>query len=86
MLAAYGLSVTQLTPGPGGLFSKARNILLSSDALAELAYCGWCGTPYAALIAYPIVRRLTGDKGNWLLGYITCIGVCAFLRHEGERR
>lgn len=86
MLAAYGLSVTQLTPGPGELFSKARSWILSHDAIAELAYCGWCGTPYASLVAYPIIRKLMNCEGYWLLGYIVCIGVCAFLRHEGERR
>lgn len=86
MLAAYGLSVTQLTPGPGELFSKARSMILEHDAIAELAYCGWCGTPYASLVAYPIVRKLMNVKGNWFLGYIVCLGTCAFLRHEGERR
>ena len=100
--AGYATTVVQLSPGPGYVFSAIRRKLTVktenlpdslpvwvkdyAGSLGELAYCGWCLSPWVSLpvwaMAAKINRVLFGVK--WVAGWIVAAGVAAFLRHWAE--
>ena len=97
LTAGYATTVTQLSPGPGGIFSKLRKQLTNKTenadnnltrSLGELAYCGWCLSPYMTLPAWTAVAKLNhihfGLK--WLAGWMTSTAIAAHYRHQAESR
>ena len=97
LTAGYATTVTQLSPGPGYVFSKLRkqvtvktenatNSLTSS--LGTLAYCGWCLSPYVTLPAWtPAAKTLHIRFGlKWIAGWATATAIAAHYRHQAESR
>ena len=97
LTAGYATTVTQLSPGPGYIFSKFRSKLASKTenagndltrSLGTLAYCGWCLSPYATLPAWTAAAKIHhihfGLK--WLTGWITATTIAAMYRHQAESR
>lgn len=56
-------------------------------SVEELAYCGWCLSPWAALPAWTVAARVNGVRFGvrWLLGWATAAAVAAFLRNTAEK-
>lgn len=56
-------------------------------SVEELAYCGWCLSPWAALPAWTIAARVNNVRFGvrWLLGWATAAAIAAFLRNTAER-
>nr|UVX55823.1 MAG: protein of unknown function (DUF1360) [Bacteriophage sp.] len=97
LTAGYATTVTQLSPGPGYIFSKLRKQVTAktenqtnslTSSLGELAYCGWCLSPYMALPTWTTVAKLNhihfGLK--WLAGLATATAIAAYYRHQAESR
>lgn len=97
LTAGYAATVTQLSPGPGYVFSKARkkisvktetttNDLISS--LGTLTYCGWCISPYMALPAWTAAAKAFHIRFGlkWLIGLATATSIAAYYRHQAESR
>lgn len=97
LTAGYATSVTQLSPGPGYAFSKLRKQLTVktenagndlTSSLGELAYCGWCLSPYMTLPAWTAVAKAfhirLGIK--WAIGLATSTAIAAYYRHQAESR
>lgn len=97
LTAGYATTVTQLSPGPGNIFSKLRNELTGKTetagnnltrSLGTLAYCGWCLSPYMTLPAWATAAKLNrihfGLK--WLAGWATATTIAAYYRHQAESR
>lgn len=97
LTAGYATTVTQLSPGPGYVFSKLRKKLATktetqtnclTSSLGELAYCGWCLSPYMTLPTWTAAAKLNhihfGLK--WLAGLVTATAIAAYYRHQAESR
>lgn len=97
LTGGYATTVTQLSPGPAYIFSKLRKKLTGktenetndlTSSLGELAYCGWCLSPYMTLPAWTAAARIHhihfGLK--WLVGWITATTIAAMYRHQAESR
>lgn len=97
LTAGYAATVTQLSPGPGYVFSKLRNKLTDKTETADndltrslgtLAHCGWCLSPYMTLptwiAAAKAFRIRFGLK--WLTGLATATAIAAYYRHQAESR
>lgn len=97
LTAGYATTVTQLSPGPGYIFSKVRGKLSSKTenagndltrSLGTLAYCGWCLSPYITLPAWTAAAKTHhihfGIK--WFTGWITATTIAAMYRHQAESR
>lgn len=97
LTAGYATTVTQLSPGPGYIFSALRNKLTKTTenetnellaSLGKLAYCGWCLSPYMTLPAWTAAAKAThihfGIK--WLTGWATATAIAAYYRHQAESR
>lgn len=97
LTAGYATTVTQLSPGPGYIFSKLRKQVTTktenqtnslTSSLGELAYCGWCLSPYMTLPTWTAVAKLNhihlGLK--WLAGLATATTIAAYYRHQAESR
>lgn len=100
--AGYATTVVQLSPGPGYMFSMLRRKLtvktenLSNslptwakdyvDSLGELAYCGWCLSPWVSLPVWAMAAKINGVRFGvkWVAGWIVAAGMAAFLRHSAE--
>lgn len=95
--AGYATTVTQLSPGPGYVFSKLRGKLTDKTenagnditrSLSTLAYCGWCLSPYMTLPAWTATAKAShihfGFK--WLAGLATATAIAAYYRHQAESR
>lgn len=100
--AGYATTVVQLSPGPGYRFStlrsklivKAENLSNSlptwakdyADSLGELAYCGWCLSPWVSLPVWAMAAKINGVRFGvkWVAGWIVAAGMAAFLRHSAE--
>ena len=56
-------------------------------SVEELAYCGWCLSPWAALPAWTVAARMNGVRFGvrWLLGWAIAAAIAAFLRNTAER-
>lgn len=97
LTAGYATTVTQLSPGPGNLFAKLRNKLTNKTetmnnellaSLGELAYCGWCLSPYATLPTWTITAKASHIRFGlkWLAGLATATAIAAYYRHQAESR
>ena len=97
LTAGYATTVTQLSPGPAYIFSKLRKKLTDktenktsdlTSSLGELAYCGWCLSPYMTLPAWTAAAKIHhihfGLK--WVTGWITATAIAAYYRHQAESR
>lgn len=97
LASGYATTVTQLSPGPAYIFSKLRKKLTVktenktddlTSSLGELAYCGWCLSPYMTLPAWTASAKIHhihfGPK--WLTGWITATAIAAIYRHQAESR
>lgn len=100
--AGYVTTVVQLSPGPGYMFSALRRKLtvktenLSNslptwakdyvDSLGELAYCGWCLSPWVSLPVWAMAAKINRVRFGvkWVTGWIVAAGMAAFLRHSAE--
>lgn len=97
LTAGYATAVTQLSPGPGNIFARLRSKLTvktetaNNDfarSLGEIAYCGWCLSPYTTLATWTAAAKLNhihpGTK--WLAGWMTSTAIAAYYRHQAESR
>ena len=97
LTAGYATTVTQLSPGPGYVFSKLRNKLAGKTETADndltrslgtLAHCGWCLSPYTALPTWAITAKALHIRFGikWIIGLITATSIAAYYRHQAESR
>ena len=97
LTAGYATTVTQLSPGPGHIFSALRNKLTDKTetadnsltrSLGELAYCGWCLSPYMTLPAWTAAAKSSHIRfgTKWLIGLATATAITAYYRHQAESR
>lgn len=97
LTSGYATTVTQLSPGPGNIFSKLRNKLTSKTETTDnelpasfgtLAYCGWCLSPYMTLPAWATAAKLNHIRfgTKWLAGWATATAIAAYYRHQAESR
>lgn len=97
MTAGYATSVTQLSPGPGYIFSALRDKLTKKTenennellaSFSNLAYCGWCLSPYMTLPIWTIAAKTTNVHFGlkWLAGWATASAIAAYYRHQAESR
>ena len=97
LTAGYATTVTQLSPGPGHVFSKLRNKLTSKTETANddltrsfgtLAYCGWCLSPYVTLPTWTATAKIHHIRFGfkWLTGLATATAIAAYYRHQAESR
>lgn len=97
LTSGYATTVTQLSPGPAYIFAKLRGKLTGktenktsdlTSSLSELAYCGWCLSPYMTLATWTAAAKLNhihfGLK--WLAGWMTSTAIAAYYRHQAESR
>ena len=97
LTAGYATTVTQLSTGPGYVFSKLRNRLTDKTETADneltrslgtLAYCGWCLSPYTTLPTWATAAKLNhvhfGLK--WIAGWAAATSITAYYRHQAESR
>lgn len=97
LTAGYATTVTQLSPGPGYIFSKLRKQVTTktenqtnslTSSLGELAYCGWCLSPYMTLPTWTITAKASRIRFGlkWLAGLATATAIAAYYRHQAESR
>lgn len=97
LTAGYATTVTQLSPGPGYVFSKLRNKLTDKTetagndltrSLGTLAYCGWCLSPYMTLPAWTATAKAAHIRFGikWLTGWAVATAIAAYYRHQAESR
>lgn len=97
LTAGYATTVTQLSTGPGYVFSALRskvakatedenNELLSS--FGKLTYCGWCLSPYMTLPIWTAAAKASNIRFGikWLAGWATATAIAAYYRHQAESR
>ena len=100
--AGYATTVVQLSPGPGYVFSSLRRKLTVetenlpsslptrvkdyAGSLGELAYCGWCLSPWVSLPVWAMSAKINRVRFGvkWVAGWIVAASVAAFLRHSAE--
>lgn len=97
LTSGYATTVTQLSPGPGNIFSKLRNKLTNktetannplTHSLGTLAYCGWCLSPYTTLPTWTAIAKLNHIRFGikWLTGWAASTAIAAYYRHQAESR
>lgn len=97
LTAGYATTVTQLSPGPGYVFSKLRKQLTTktenaandlTSSLGELAYCGWCLAPYMTLPAWTAAAKAFHIRFGikWIAGLMAATSIAAYYRHQAESR
>ena len=97
LTAGYATTVTQLSPGPGYIFSKLRKKITTktenktdnlTSSLGELAYCGWCLSPYMTLPAWTAAAKAAHIRFGmkWVAGLMTATSIAAYYRHQAESR
>lgn len=97
LTAGYATTVTQLSPGPGYIFSKLRKQITTktenatndlTSSLGELPYCGWCLSPYLTLPIWAAAAKTLhvhfGPK--WVAGLAVATSIAAYYRHQAESR
>lgn len=100
--AGYATTVVQLSPGPGYVFLALRRKLIVKaenlpdslpkwaknyvGSLNELAYCGWCLSPWVSLPVWAMAAKINRVRFGvkWVAGWIVAAGMAAFLRHSAE--
>ena len=55
-------------------------------SLGELAYCGWCLSPWVSLPVWAMAAKTNRVRFGvkWVAGWIVAAGMAAFLRHSAE--
>lgn len=97
LTGGYATTVTQLSPGPGHVFSKLRKRLAMktenatddlTSSLGMLAHCGWCLSPYMTLPAWIAASKALHIRFGleWLAGWATATAIAAHYRHQAESR
>lgn len=97
LTGGYATTVSQLSPGPGDIFSKLRRKLTDKTenadndtirSLGTLAYCGWCLSPYLALPAWTVAAKAFHIRFGikWLTGWALSASIAAAYRHQAESR
>lgn len=97
LTAGYAVTTTQLSPGPAYAFSKLRKQLTAktenqtndlTSSLGELAYCGWCLSPYMSLPAWIAATKAFHIRFGlkWLIGLATTTSIAACYRRQAESR
>lgn len=97
LTGGYATTVTQLSPGPGHVFSKLRKQLTMktenaandlTSSLGTLAYCGWCLSPYMTLPAWIAASKASHIRFGleWLTGWAAATAIAAHYRHQAESR
>lgn len=97
LTAGYATTVTQLSPGPGYIFSSIRNKITKKaenennellSSFGSLAYCGWCLSPYMTLPAWTAAAKLNHIRFGlkWIAGWATATAIAAYYRHQAESR
>lgn len=97
LTAGYATTVTQLSPGPGYVFSKLRRNLADKTENAtnetihsfnELAYCGWCLSPYMTLPTWTVAAKAFHIRFGikWITGLAVATSIAAYYRHQAESR
>lgn len=97
LTGGYAATVAQLSPGPAYICSKLRKKLASktetqtnslTSSLGELAYCGWCLSPYTTLPAWAASARIHHIRFGikWCAGWVTATTIAAMYRHQAESR
>lgn len=97
LTAGYATSVTQLSPGPAYIFSKLRKKLTEktekagnglTTSLGELAYCGWCLSPYMTLPTWTAAAKAFHVRFGlkWIIGLTASTAIAAYYRHQAESR
>lgn len=97
LTAGYATTVTQLSPGPGYVFAKLRKQLTAktetntnslTSSLSELAYCGWCLSPYMTLPTWIATAKASHIRFGlkWLMGLAAATSIAAYYRHQAESR
>lgn len=82
-IGGYVESAAQLTPGPGDILSKARELVRHKvPALGELTVCGWCLAPWVTIPVYLVASK--GSKHK-VLGALSATAVAALYRHLAEQ-
>lgn len=101
LICGYAATALQSTDGPAKLFLNLRLKLMDlfvsgkltnheklKDTLSDLVDCGWCLSPYLALVAYPLVRKAVHAPKQRLpeslVGFASATALTAFLRHLAE--
>lgn len=98
LITGYAATVLQLTHGPGGSIAKLRKRYIDLckrskrhpviRSMKELAECGWCLSPYLAVIIYPTVRiALRAPKQTLpelVIGLASATSLGAFMRHLAD--
>lgn len=97
LTGGYATTVTQLSPGPGYVFARLRKKLTTktkeqtnslTSSLGELAYCGWCLSPYMTFPAWTAVAKASHIRFGlkWMAGLMTATSIAAYYRHQAENR
>lgn len=97
LTAGYATTVSQLSPGPGDIFAKLRKQLTTKTENADnniirsfgnLAYCGWCLSPYATLPTWVTAAKAFHIQFGikWLAGLAAATSIAAYYRHQAESR
>lgn len=97
LTGGYATTVTQLSPGPGYVFARLRKKLTTkteeqtnslTSSLGELAYCGWCLSPYMTFPAWTAVAKASHIRFGlkWIAGLMTATSIAAYYRHQAENR
>lgn len=95
LTGGYATTVTQLSPGPGYVFSKLRKQLTvktenATNGLASsfstLAYCGWCLSPYMTLPTWIAAAKASHISFGlkWFAGWAMATAIAAYYRHQAE--
>lgn len=83
LIGGYAESAAQLTPGPGKVLSKARELVRHKvPALSELTVCGWCLAPWVTIPVYLVASKGSRHK---ILGALSATAVAALYRHLAEQ-
>lgn len=95
LTAGYATSVTQLSPGPGYIFSAIRNKITKKaenennellSSFGSLAYCGWCLSPYMTLATWTAAAKASHIRFSlkWFAGWMASTAIAAYYRHQAE--
>lgn len=83
LIGGYVESAAQLTPGPGDILSKGRELVRHKvSALSELTVCGWCLAPWVTIPVYLVASK---DSRHKILGALSATAVAALYRHLAEQ-
>lgn len=97
LTGGYATTITQLSPGPGYVFSNLRKQVTAkteaqtnnlTSSLGELAYCGWCLSPYMTLPAWAAAAKAFHIRFGikWIAGMAVATSIAAYYRHQAESR